>query len=115
MLKTKDRSVGKFSLDQPAGRGPFVWESHRLVELNGFEFQRLWNHVVLSLPRENVGVRQVKRLFENDLLVFPNPSILARRQPNFASVGLMIENFEKHVPAIVGSHDKRIGHESSSR
>src|SRR2546423_1623069 len=90
---------------------PIEREIPAAIETNLLGIECLGDHIMLSLPSENVRVGKVKGLAEDDLLVFPSHGVAADRQTDLTPKAFLREHLEKKIPEILGADHERIRHE----
>ena len=91
--------------------GPVVWKIESFVKTNCAGVERFGEHVILVLPFEDVWVREVEWLFENDTIVSPVEGVVAGSQSDLAELCRSVHDFEEHVPGVIAAEHERIGDE----
>ena len=91
--------------------GPIAWKIESLVETNDVGSEHFGDHVIFILPFEDVWVREVKWLFENDAIVCPVKCVVAGGDPDLAESCFNIHDFEEHIPGVIAAEQKWIGDE----
>src|SRR6185436_20697444 len=73
------RRVGVCALDERPLQLPLVWERGGPVEADGVRSERLRRHPDLAVPGEDVRIRKVEALAQDDPAVAPGETVLALR------------------------------------
>ena len=99
------------AFEQFRDAGPVVGEIESFIETNGAGTEHFGDHVNVGLPCEDVWVREVEWLSENDAIVGPGERIVAGGEPDLAEACRSVHDFEEHVPGVVAVEHERIGDE----
>ena len=99
------------AFEQFCEAGPVIWKIESFVDTNGVGVEHFGDHVIFILPFEDIWIREVKWLFENDAIVGPVECVVAGGEPDLAEFRFTVHDFEEHVPGVVAVEHERIGDE----
>src|SRR5437588_10906718 len=110
VLEITNGRIGALAFNQGAHGRPVSRKWISLVYSHGARLLRLGDHIVRILPLEDVWIRQVARLGQHDLPVFPIQPVGAHGQRDLALITLAVHDFKEHIPAAFDLDHKRIGY-----
>src|SRR6476646_3372786 len=108
----EDGRISVHSGNQVFYQRPSVRESRGAIETHGISAQRFRGHIEIVFPAENVRIRKMKRLLQDDPLIPPSETVAACGAANIALVALIIQDLKKHVPQTIELHHERISDET---
>src|SRR4030081_681264 len=97
----KNRRISMWAGDEVFDQGPFVREGRCPIQTHCVGSKSFRSHIKIIFPSEDVRVRKMKRLLQDDSFVVPVKTIAAGGAADVALVGPIIQDLEKHVPQAV--------------
>ena len=78
--------------------GPFRGEFGGAIKADGICAESFGEHVEITVPLKNVGIRKMKRFAQNDLPILPGERVAADGEADFAKVVGAVHDFEEEMP-----------------
>ena len=94
---------------------PLRRKSKRPVETHRPGGRCLWHHEYSFTMPEDIRIRKMIRLGEDNSVVRPGLKIVAVRERDLAKSGPGTEGFEEQVPALAGADEEGVSYEFGSR